>query len=143
MRRSRGVIMLCAELLCLRGREKSVRPFSFRAFRERLRLSRWESSRQSRVRGLYAPFAYFRPLPSRRRLQTLTHLQIPLPSRRRLQTLAHLQIPLRCTSCATALFDENINLAQTNNRSFFCLLFFSKKSRSGGGAIKQGENQPV
>ena len=34
-------------------------------------------------------------LPSRRRLQTLAHLQIPLPSRRRLQTLAHLQIPLR------------------------------------------------
>ena len=28
----------------------------------------------------------------------------------------------------TAPFDENINLAQNNYPSFFCLLFFSKKS---------------
>ena len=32
-----------------------------------------------------------------------------------------------------ALFDKNIKLAQNNNRSFFCLLFFSnhKSKRSG------------
>ena len=56
--------------------------------RARLRLSRWESSRRSRVRGLYGFLCVLRPLPSRRRLQTL----------------ARLQIPLRRTSYATALF---------------------------------------
>ena len=110
-----------------------------------LRLSLWESSRQGRVRGVSAPFAYFCPLPSRRRLQTLAHLHIPLPSRRRLQTLArlhiplpsrrrlqtlaHLHIPLRHGKpCHLSLKERLKRNAQTNNRRFFCLLFFSKRS---------------
>ncbi len=134
--------MLCAELLrCVRagcacgeqgGGKKAFASLAGRKqsrgtggiCRARLRLSRWESSRRSRVRGLYGFLCVLRPLPSRRRLQTC---------------FAHSQIPLRRTSYATALFSAKptgvlrafANLPQSerlkrntqnNNRSYFCLL---------------------
>ena len=50
-------------------------------------------------------------------------------SRRRLQTLAHLHIPLRHGEpCHLSLKERLKRNAQTNNRRFFCLLFFSKRS---------------
>ena len=126
--------MLCAGGLCLRGTRVRQKAFDSLAGRKqrrgtggicraRLRLSRWESSRRSRVRGLYGFLCVL----------------CPLPFWRRLQTLAHLQIPLRRTSYTTALFSAKptgvlrafANLPQSerlkrntqnDNLSYFCLI---------------------